>query len=295
MSGKAAVAAARPFGIPVVQTFHGLGRAKRGRGDGAVPQPLRLAEEAALVREVSRILATSSAEVFALLAMGANPGAIRLIPCGVNLDLFTPAERPAAQPGEPLRIATLSRLVPDAGVGDVIEALQYVENAELAIGGGCRGERDIFTDPDAQALEALARARGVSHRVAFHGRIKRRDVARFLRSADVLICAPWYDSIGTVALEAMACGTPVIVSAVGGHVDAVADGLSGMHVPPQAPRQIAYAIEALKGDAARRKRFSRFGAERTLARYGWSRIAAETFEVYRAVAARVAQLSPSPA
>ncbi len=286
ISGKAAVAAARPFGIPVVQTFHGLARAKRGRADAGDPAVQRSDEEAALVRSAARLIATSSAEVFALLGMGASPGAVKLIPCGVDLEAFVPAARPARRAAGAFRIATLSRLVPDAGVGDVIEALQYVEGVELAVGGGRCGTDDVFSDPDAHALRALAAARGVAGRVHFHGQIRRERVAAFLQSADAVVCAPWYDSIGTVALEAMACGVPVIVSAVGSHVDAVADGISGMHVPPQSARQLAYAIDALKADAARRERFARFGVERTSARYGWTRIAGETFDVYRSVAVR---------
>jgi D-inositol-3-phosphate glycosyltransferase len=293
MSGKAAVAAARPFGIPVVQTFHGLTRAKRGRaGD---PSSQRIEEEAALVRAAARLIATSSAEVFALLGMGANPGAIKLIPCGVDLDVFGPAVRAPQRTDGVFRVATLSRLVLDAGVGDAIEALRYLEGVELVVGGGRCNADDLFSDPDACALRALAEAKGVASRVTFRGQIKRDEVAAFLQSADVVVCAPWHDSIGTVALEAMACGIPVIVSAVGSHVDAVADGISGMHVPPQAARQLAYAIDALKSDAPRRGRFSRFGIERTSERYGWQRIASETFEVYRSVAARSTQLSRSRA
>lgn len=293
LSGKAAIAAAGPFDIPVVQTFHGLARAKRERGAAGGPgdfAPVRVIEEAALVRAAARIVATSSAEVFALLGMGASPGAITFIPCGVDLELFTPVGRTAKRPGEPFRVVTLSRLVPDAGVADVIEAVSRVERVELVIGGGSDADHERNVDPDAAALEALARARGVADRVTFRGRVKRDDVAPLLRSADAVICAPWYDSIGTVALEAMACGVPVIVSAVGGHVDAIADGMTGLHVPPRAPRQLAYAIASLAADAPLRERFRRLGLERTSARYGWARIAAETLDVYRTVTSRTVQM-----
>lgn len=295
MSGKAAVAAARPLGIPVVQTFHGLGRPKRGRVDAGDLEALRVEEEIALIRLAARIVATSSSEVFALLGLGASPGAIKLIPCGVDLDAFTPAARSTPRPGRPFRIATLSRLVPDAGVGDVIEALTYVADVELVVGGG-RCDVDVLRDdPDAQVLAALAAARGVASRVSFAGQVKRSDVAVFLQSVDAVVCAPWRDSVGTVVLEAMACGVPVIASAVGGHLDAVADGISGMHVPPQAPRQIAYAIQELAGDPPLRERFSRFGVERTSARYGWPRIAAEMLEVYAKVVLRAPQLTRTSA
>ncbi len=292
ISGKAAVAAAGALSIPVVQTFHGLGRAKRGRGDCADLDVLRGEQEAVLMRAAARIVATSSAEVFALLAMGANPGSIKFIPCGVDLDLFSPAPRPSPRRTGAFRVATLSRLVPDAGVGDVIEALRYLDDVELVVGGGrCGVLEGASADADVRSLELLAESRGVANRVCFRGHVKRPDVAEFLRSADLVVCAPWYDSIGTVALEAMACGVPVVVSAVGGHIDAVADGLSGAHVPPRSPRQIAYAIDGLRADAPLRERFSRFGVERTSARYGWPRIAAETYDVYCSAGARAARLS----
>ncbi len=295
MSGKAAIAAGRPLGIPVVQTFHGLGRPKRGRADTADLETLRVDEEIALIRAAARIVATSSSEVFALLGLGASPGAIKIIPCGVDLDTFAPATRLAPRSGRPFRVATLSRLVPDAGVGDVIEALTYVPDVELVVGGG-RCDIDVLRDdPDAQALVALAAARGVSSRVTFVGQVKRADVAAFLQSADAVVCAPWRDAVGTVVLEAMACGVPVIASSVGGHLDAVAEGISGMHVPPRAPRQIAYAIESLAADAPLRERFSRFGIERTSARYGWPRIAGEMLEVYMKVVSRAPQLTSTSA
>ena len=294
MSGKAAVAAARPFGIPVVQTFHGLDRAPRGRGAAGEIALVRRDEEGTLVRAAARIVAASSAEVFDVLKLGANPRAIKFIPCGVDLELFTPRTG-GARPHGAFRVATLGRLVPDAGVADVIEALCHVDDVELVIGGGSRGAGDILADPDAQVLAALALERGVAARVAFAGRVARVDVASVLRSVDVVVCAPWYDSIGTVALEAMACGVPVVVSAVGAHVDAVADGLSGLHVPAQAPRQIAYALAGLKADAALCGRFGRYGVERTSGRYGWPRIAAETLDVYASVDERAGHLSRSGA
>jgi D-inositol-3-phosphate glycosyltransferase len=279
--GAVAAAVASALGIPVVQTFHELGRPRRGRrGPGGALPPVNDDGEAAVARAATRIIATSSAQVFALLELGAHPRAIKLIPCGVDLGRFTPVVRPP-RTGAPFRIVTLSRLVPEAGVADVIEALADVDGAELAIGGG--GESD--DDADARALEALAHARGVGERTMLGGRISRDAVASFLTGADLVVCVPWYDSSGTVALEAMACGIPVIASAVGGHVDAIADGINGIHVAPRSARQLAYAIAALKADAPRRERFARCGVERVTARYGWPRIAAETFDVYAGIAA----------
>ncbi len=273
-SVEVALAAARPFGCPMVQTFLGVARSK-GRPS---------ADKTALLRGAARIIAMSSADVFGLLGMGANPGAIKLIPCGVDLERFTP-EMPASPVRRPFRVATLGRLCVDEGVTDVIEALRYLPEVELLIGGGSAGAAELGSDAEVGALYRVARAHGVETRVRICGRIDRDDVPAFLRSADLVVCAPRNDSIGTVALEAMACGVPAIVSAVGGLVDVVADGMTGLHVPPGQPRQLAYAIDSLAGDRGRRERFARLGAERTAARYGWARIAAETLEVYRSVAA----------
>lgn len=280
MSGLAALAAAKPLGIPVTHTFHALGVEKRRhQGDADTSPPARLAEEERIVREADRIVATASAEIFELLRMGANPRSLKIIPCGVDLDYFTPDGPRERRRGDRMRIVTLSRLVPRKGIGDVIEALVEVPRAELIVAGG--GEApDLLTDPEAQRLSALARRLRVASRVYLRGRVERADVPALLRSADVVVCTPWYEPFGIVPLEAMACGIPVIVSSVGGLVDTVVDGITGLHVPPHAPRQLAHALNALKADPARRAALGNLGAERVRARYSWSRIAAETFEVY---------------
>ncbi len=181
-----------------------------------------------------------------------------------------------------MRIVTLSRLVPRKGIADVIEALVHVPGAELVIAGG--GEApDLVNDPEAQRLSALARDAGVADRVYLRGRVERAEVAPLLRSADVVVCVPWYEPFGIVPLEAMACGVPVVVSSVGGLVDSVLDGITGLHVAPRSPRQLAAALNALRLDAATRRRFGRLGAARARSRYSWSRIAAETLDVYHAV------------
>jgi D-inositol-3-phosphate glycosyltransferase len=94
---------------------------------------------------------------------------------------------------------------------------------------------------------------------------------------------PWYEPFGIVPLEAMACGTPVIAAAVGGMLDSVVHGDTGLHVPPRDPRAIADAVCALMGDRALWRRLSEGGVRRAQTLYGWDRVAAETLGVYRAV------------
>ncbi len=284
MSGLAALLAAKPLGIPVVHTFHALGVEKK-RHQGAVDTSpaTRAADEERIVREAERIIATASSEVFELLRMGANPRALKIVPCGVDLDRFTPEGPREERRADRLRIVTLSRLVPRKGIADVVEALVDVPGAELVIAGGGEGP-DLLADPEAQRLSTLARTLGVADRVYLRGRVERPDIPALLRSADVVVCTPWYEPFGIVPLEAMACGVPVVVSSVGGLVDTVVDGMTGLHVPARSPRQLAAALRSLAEEPERRKMLGRLGVERVRARYSWSRIAAETLDVYRALA-----------
>jgi D-inositol-3-phosphate glycosyltransferase len=212
--------------------------------------------------------------------MGANQRSLKVVPCGVDLERFTPNGPREERRSNHTRIVTLSRLVPRKGIADVVEALVAVPGAELVIAGG--GESaDLLTDPEAQRLSALARELGVADRVYLRGRVERAAVPALLRSADVVVCTPWYEPFGIVPLEAMACGVPVVVSSVGGLVDTVVDGVTGLHVPPQSPVRLAHALQSLAADPERRAMLGTFGVERVRARYSWSRIAAETLDVYR--------------
>jgi glycosyltransferase involved in cell wall biosynthesis len=101
-----------------------------------------------------------------------------------------------------------------------------------------------------------------------------------LRSADAVVCVPWYEPFGIVPLEAMACGVPVVASAVGGQIDSVVDGVTGVHVPPREPAALATALRALLHHPERRTDLGRAGVERARRRFAHDRVAAATREVY---------------
>src|SRR5699024_813024 len=109
-------------------------------------------------------------------------------------------------------------------------------------------------DPEARRLRALAAERGVADRLVLHGRVDREALPALLRSADAVVCAPWYEPFGIVPLEAMACGVPVVATAVGGQTDSVVDGVTGALVPPRDPDALAATLRGLLGDPARRAR-----------------------------------------
>jgi glycosyltransferase involved in cell wall biosynthesis len=284
MSGIAAVRAGRALAIPIVQTFHALGVVKRrhqGAADTSPPERLDL--ERRLAQRVDAVLATCTDEVFELLRLGVDRRRIAVAPCGVDLDVFRP-EGPSEgrEPGRH-RLLSLGRMVPRKGVGDVIEALAAVPHAELVVAGGPPAE-GLDRDPEARRLAELATRFGVRERVRMRGSVPRPDVPALLRSADAVVCAPWYEPFGIVPLEAMACGVPVVATAVGGQIDSVVHDVTGVHVPPRRPDVLAEALRDLLGDPDRRRTLGAAGAHRARERFGWDRIAGLTLALYQRVA-----------
>jgi D-inositol-3-phosphate glycosyltransferase len=285
MSGRAALAACRPLGLPMVQTFHALGVVKRRHQGAKDTSPAgRLEEEARLAREADRIVATCSDEVFELLRMGADLHRVTVVPCGVDLRLFRPSG--PVEPRAPLgsRLLVVSRLVERKGIGDVVAALPMLPGVELVVAGGPPAGR-LAADPEARRLTALAERLRVADRVRLLGQVDQPDLPALYRSADLVVNVPWYEPFGIVPLEAMACGVPVVVSAVGGLVDSVVDGVTGAHVPPRRPELLAATVAGLLADPERRAALGAAGARRARRRYGWDRIAGSTLDVYASLPA----------
>jgi D-inositol-3-phosphate glycosyltransferase len=275
MSGLAALDGRH--GVPVVQTFHARGTAEHGHPrDTGLLERIRL--EARVVREAAMVIATFTGEA---RAYGIPPDSVHVIPCGVDVERFRPGG-PAARRGNRPRVLTIGHLLPHNGMDTVIEALCHVPEAELVVAGGPE-RTELRRDPDAERLRRLAQARGVARRVLFTGRIPHEEVPALIRSADVVVAASWYAPSGTVAVEAMACGVPVVVSAAGAHLDTVADGVTGLHVPPREPGALAGRLRRLLTDPRLGPALAATAAARVRERHPWSRIAAETEAVYHRV------------
>jgi glycosyltransferase involved in cell wall biosynthesis len=279
MSGLAAMGGGRDLDVPVVQTFHALGSIKRRYlRDADTSPPQRLRVEAQVGRDAAAVIATCADEVRELESYGVPPGAVHVVPCGVDVDRFRP-DGPVAPRGDRPRLLTVGRLVPRKGVDTVIEALCHVPDAELVVAGG-PGHADLARDPEALRLRRLALARGVADRVLFTGAIRHEDMPALIRSADVVVSVPWYEPFGITAIEAMACGVPVVVSSVGGHLDTVVDGVTGLYVPPLVPSALAGRLRRLLTDPRLGPSLAAAAAVRARERYSWNRIAAETEAVY---------------
>jgi glycosyltransferase involved in cell wall biosynthesis len=174
------------------------------------------------------------------------------------------------------------RLVERKGVGNVITALAAVPGTELHVAGG-PDAGGLDAEPEVKRLRALAAELGVGDRVVFRGRVGRDAMPALLRSADAVVSVPWYEPFGIVPLEAMACGVPVVASAVGGQIDSVVDGVTGVHVPPRDPAVLARALRELLDDPERRSQLGAAGAVRARERFAHDRVAVATRDVYREV------------
>lgn len=280
MSGLAAVTAGRGFGVPVVQTYHGLGTVKRRhQGPADTSPPTRIGYERALGRAVDRVIAQCQDEIGELIRMGVPRGRINLVPSGVDLDKFSPGT-----PGAPRRqrILTVGRLVERKGHADLIRAMRMVPQAECVVVGGPPAGQ-LKDDPLARRLAELAETNRVADRLKLVGQAPTEEMPRWYRSADLVVCPPWYEPFGLTPLEAMACGVPVVATAVGGLTDTVVDGLTGDLVRPRDPRALGAAIRRLLADNMRRLAYATAALDRARQCYSWWRCAAQLTAIYDAV------------
>ncbi|MEX0659083.1 MAG: glycosyltransferase [Egibacteraceae bacterium] len=296
MGGWVGRQASRRLGLPLVQSFHTLARAKNDTlAPGDVPEPaLRLAAEDRVVADADAVIAPTPGER-AMLAdrYGAHPGKVHVIEPGVDLEVFSAdGDRHAARQSlgggrivlfvgrlQPLKgpdvavrtLAALDRLLPDDGVP-----------TRLLIVGGPSGHGRGRTDPE--DLRRLAAELGVADRVALLAPRRQDELAQLYRAADAVIMPSRSESFGLVALEAQACGTPVVGSAVSGLTQVVGTEGGGTLVDGADPVRFAAALAPYLTDATSRTAAGRAGQARA-ARYSWARTAAATLRVYRLVLA----------
>ena len=295
-SGLAALAAARDLGIPVVQEFSSLSVAERRAAAGFGDQPgavkadgasaARIRLEPAIGRSATAVLATSSAEMADLASLGVQRSSIRVVPWGVDTGLFTPEGPVAKRNGRP-RLLTAADLTQRQPLETLLRALTRVPGAELLVVGG-PDEAELSSDDAYVKLAKFAAALGITDRVIFTGKVEHAAMPALLRSADLVLSTCQYEPSGSTSLQAMACGTPVIAPPVGGHVDAVVDGTTGIIIPPGRPALLAQRIRQLLAHPMLIEAYGVAAVDRVRSRYSWDRIAGETLAVYHRVTAQAA-------
>jgi glycosyltransferase involved in cell wall biosynthesis len=253
-AGLAALAAARELGVPVVESFGSLAITERRHG--LAPQLERGRLERAIGLAASAVIAGGSEEAADLVRLGVSRRRITVIPRGVDLDVFTPEGPAAPRPRLGAKPRIVAAAAPDSGPDDDEQA------AILA--------RAVAAVPGAELVSAVG-----GHRP---GALRRW--AELLRSADAFVHVPAHEPTGIWCLRAMACGVPVVASAVGAHRDIIVDGTTGLLVPQGRPDLLAARIRHMLGHPMLRQALSVASVDRVRSRYSWDRVAAETLAVY---------------
>ncbi|NLU85174.1 glycosyltransferase family 1 protein [Rhodococcus sp. HNM0569] len=279
MSGIATQLATKLLGIPSVQTFHTLGAMERrfARPDRAANDRIRL--EQLIARGATRVLATCTDEVFELSHQGLPRTRTSIVPAGVDVTRFAPdgpreLDGALASKDAQHRLVAAGTIVPSRGFETAIEAMKWLPDAELVIAGAAPDDKNLAR------LKSAAKRYRVTGRVRFVERVPHTDMPALLRSADAVVCTPWFEPTATLALEAHACGTPVVAAAVGALRETVADGVTGRLVPPRNARKLADAVRTLLGDEETLADYSVAARKRATTRYSWDRIAEDAVKAY---------------
>ncbi len=292
MSGLTALRLKQVFGTPFVMTFHALGKVRRyHQGEADQFPDERFAIEEAIIRESDCIIAECPQDLSDLIHLyAADSDKVKIVPCGFDPEEFRPLERKLAR--ERIGFADgvflmlqLGRLVPRKGIEDVIRALallrwNHAVAAHLVIVGGDHERPDPAATPEIGRLQAIAAELGVADWVHFTGRRGREALKYYYNAADVFVTTPWYEPFGITPLEAMACGIPVVGSAVGGIRHSVRDRKTGYLVPPHDPAELSDRLAYLCQHPAERAALGRAGKQRVNRLFTWSRVADLLNQVY---------------
>ena len=263
------------WGAPHVTMFHTLGKVKNRARLSEHEPDLRIEAETRIAQSADRIICAGEHERQVLVDLyGADAGRTAIVPCGVDLRRFRPMDRDACRRalglGDAPLVLFVGRVEPLKGIDILVEAMAQLErtDAKLLIVGG-----DAQAAPEIARLNARAAALGVAGRIVALGAVDQSQLPSYYNAADVCVVPSFYESFGMVAVESMACGTPVIASRVGGLATTIRDGETSYLIPWRCPEPFAERIDLLIENDELRRNFGR-AARRGVHRFGWPRIAA---------------------
>jgi len=300
ISGKVAMPVAKKFGTPLAHTMHTMARVKNmNLAEGERPEPMiRVQGETQVVAAANALIANTDAEAASLVSLyEACPDNVSVVSPGVDLYTFTAGNgRKAAREAVGLLqdahiLAFVGRIQPHKGPEVLIRAVAEMLNHSphlrpkliTIIMGGASGTGL----GEVERLKDLVSWLNISDVVRFENPVPRAQIPQWYRAAD-LVCVPSYsESFGLVALEAQACGTPVVATAVGGLRTAVADGISGVLVDGHDPRAWSSVLARLIQEPQRRVLLS-MGAIEHASHFGWDTTARGTLDIYDRIIATAA-------
>lgn len=281
LSGVAGHRLKHQLELPLVTTFHTLARVKAETGDDE-PQ-LRIDAEAEVIKCADVITANSVTELRELVThYGADPDRVEVVPPGVDHAFFSPGARDGARGalglGEAPLLLFVGRIQPLKGVDVAVEALAELDldDARLLIVGGSSG---LEGDDEVRKIEKLIADRGLADRVSMVPPQPHHVLSTYYRAADVCLVPSRSESFGLVALEAAACGTPVVASDVGGLRTLIEEGRTGFRISGRDPRDYAAATRRILESPLLADELSRHAAE-AAATYTWTTMAARLRRVY---------------
>ncbi|ACU77047.1 UDP-N-acetylglucosamine [Catenulispora acidiphila DSM 44928] len=291
LSGQVGWLAKERWGVPLIHSMHTLGKVKNAAlALGDDPEPTaRLVGEDQVVDAADRLIANTDQEASELVRLyGADPGRVSTVNPGVDLDRFRPGDKRAAResvglPPDAAVLLFVGRIQPLKAPDVLLRAAAELiareperrEKLVVAVVGGPSGSG--LAEPT--HLHRLARRLGIADVVRFVKPVDQTRLADWYRAADIAVVPSYSESFGLVAIEAQACGTPVVAARVGGLATAVADGRSGTLVAGHDPGDYATAVAGLLDAPHRLADFGENAVEHA-ARFGWSATAAATADVY---------------
>jgi D-inositol-3-phosphate glycosyltransferase len=299
LSGKVAMPVAKELNIPLVHTMHTMARVKNlNLAEGETPEPMiRVQGETQIAEAANALTANTDAEAASLVSLyGACPDIVHVVTPGVDLYNFT-------VDGGKLQSRKKLSIAPDALVLTFVGRIQPHKGPELLIRATAemvshnphlRAKLKVFiiggasgtNSSEVERMKELVAWLGISDVVSFSPPVAREELPDLYRAAD-LVCVPSYsESFGLVALEAQACGTPVVASAVGGLRTAVADGISGVLVDGHDPRAWSSVLARLLQEPQRRVLLS-MGAVEHASHFGWDATARGTLDIYDQVLSQI--------
>jgi D-inositol-3-phosphate glycosyltransferase len=284
LSGLVGDWARERWGVPHFILFHTLGALKNITVEAEREPDFRLAAERGLVETCDRIIAPTGRERHHLIRYyGASPDKIAVVPCGVNLELFSPMDRARARErlgfhADEALILFVGRLARLKGIERLLAAMPHLREhrrLRLIIIGG-----NGAATPECQELVRLSKAYGIGEMVTFAGRLPQEHLPPYYSAADVLVVPSYYESFGLVALESLACGTPVVATRVGAMSSILREGVNGCVVPDGSPQAFAQGIDAVLKSS---RGLSAGQVRTTILRFGWTHVASAMIDQYRTV------------
>jgi D-inositol-3-phosphate glycosyltransferase len=261
--------------IPHITMFHTLGAVKNTIGVGEKEPERRIEAERDLAQNCHYVIAPTDKEKEELiLQYGTSTERIGVVPCGVNLDQFKPISKENARQylgfGNGKIILFVGRIDPLKGIDKLIRAIPYLQNVQglrlMIIGGGEHSQREI------EQLRKLVRNLNIQDSITFVGLVKHSELPYFYSAADTCVIPSYYESFGLVALESLACGTPVVATDVGNFMSIIRQGETGYVVADNTPHHLADKIGLLLSRPSPDIE-SALSIRASVSRFSWSNIA----------------------